>query len=151
MNPSPNNTTPKRGRGAPKGSANAIRHGLKSGTLPPGCKYIEHRLNALRRQLEAAVMAARGQVSIADAANIQTAVQWCRHNALSQRWLKKQYAELKPLDRLAFSREIARAGAEVSRAIAALKLDNEQAAPWLAALPAPSAIDEPTDNGEQQQ
>jgi len=132
--------------GPPKGNRNAIRHGLKAGQLPRDAKYIEYRLNQFRRQLEDAVIDAKGQVSIADAASIQTALRWERHAALALRWLTKQCAELKPEQRLTFSREIARASAERDKAIAALRLDNdEDRAPWL--LPAPSVADD-TEDGE---
>ena len=49
-----------------------MRHGLTSGQLPKDARYIEWRMNALRRTLEAAVLAARGEVTIPDAAAIQT-------------------------------------------------------------------------------
>ena len=49
---------------------NALRHGLRAGKLPVKCQYIEHRINALRRQLEDAVIAVRTEIGIVDAANI---------------------------------------------------------------------------------
>ncbi len=149
-----NSPAKPRGKGgAPKGSCNAIRHGLRCGQLPKDAKYIEHRLNAFRRTLETAVMAVRGEVTIPDAANIQTAIRWERHACLAQRWLTKQFDELKPVDRLTFSREIARASGERDKAVAALRLgkaENERA-PWLAALPAPEPTDAPAEpaNGDE--
>ncbi len=111
--------------GAPRENINAIRHGLKAGQLPKDAKYIEYRLNAFRRTLEQAVLGARGEVTIPDAATIQTCLRWERHACLAQRWLVKAGDTLKPEQRLTFSREIARASAERDKAIAALKLDRD--------------------------
>ena len=111
--------------GAPRNNRNAIRHGLKASTLPKDCRYIEVRLNIFRRRLEDALLAAKGQVTMTDAANIQTCLRWERHAALAQRWLTKQYKELKPTDKLAFSREIARASTERDKALANLQLDRD--------------------------
>lgn len=124
-------------RGAPPGNRNArgnIRHGLKAGSLPKDARYIEVRLNQFRRNLEDAVIAAKGEVSLADAAAIQTACRWERHACLAQRWLTKQYAELKPLDRLTFSREISRASGERDKAIRLLGLDVRPKNDWSAIL-----------------
>jgi hypothetical protein len=128
----PNNNTPKAnsggkpGRsGAPRANRNAMRHGLRGGQLPKDARYIELRLNEFRQRLEDAVMAARQQVSLVDAAAIQTCLRWERHAALAQRWLVKAGDDLKPVDRLAFSREIARASSERDKALAVLKLDAE--------------------------
>ena len=117
-----------RPRGAPRGSRNGranFRHGLRAGSLPKSCRYIEVRLNGFRRQLEDAVIEAKGHVDIPDAAHIQTAVRWERHASLAHRWLTKQYDEMKPLERLQFSREVARGSAERDKAVAALHLDIE--------------------------
>ncbi|MDZ4684513.1 MAG: hypothetical protein SH850_05440 [Planctomycetaceae bacterium] len=109
--------------GPPKGNRNNLRHGLRAGQLPADAKFIEIRLNSFRRQLEDAVIKVRGEISIPDAASIQTAMRWERHAALAQRWLTKSYNDLKPADRLTFSREIARASAERDKALAMLRLD----------------------------
>lgn len=114
----------KKGRSGPRrDNANAMRHGLKAGKLPKDAKYIEVRLNQFRRTLEQAVLNVRGEVSLPDAACIQTCIRWERHACLAQRWLVKAGDTLKPADKLNFSREIARASAERDKAIAALKLD----------------------------
>lgn len=116
----------KQPRGAPKGNSNGsgnVRHGLKAGKLPKNCKHIENQCNVLRRQLEAAVIQLKGEVSLYDAASIQTALKWERHGALALRWLRTEIQKLKPMERLHFSRETARASTERDRAIAALKLD----------------------------
>ncbi len=138
----------KAGRSGPaKGNSNALRHGLKCGKLPADAKYVENRLNAFRRTLEAAVIDNKGEVNLQDAASIQTCIRWERHACLAQRWLNKMQDELKPEQRLNFSREIARASAERDKAIAALQLGAKVAAPWLA-LPDES---EHTSNGNGEQ
>ncbi|HEY4259360.1 MAG TPA: hypothetical protein VGM98_04345 [Schlesneria sp.] len=122
--------------GPPKGNVNNMRHGLKAGKLPPGCQYIEVRMNLFRRELESAVIAVKGEINLIDAANIQTAMKWERHGALAQRWLTKEADTLKPVERLTFSREIARASTERDRALTALGLDRNQVRDQWAALDA---------------
>src|SRR5262249_36101325 len=80
----------KKGRsGPPRGNRNGMRHGLAAGQLPADAKYIEYRLNDFRVRLEDAVMEARGEVTIMDAACINTCLKWERHSALALRWLVK--------------------------------------------------------------
>lgn len=100
-----------------------IRHGLQASKLPPNCMYIENRLNKFRRELEDRVITARGQVTMTDAAHIQSALRWERHSALCARWLRIEGQELKPADRLQFSREVARSSSERDKSIKALDLD----------------------------
>jgi hypothetical protein len=111
------------------GSGNA-RHGLKAGRLPKDARYIEVRMNIFRRELESAVVAAKGEICLSDAAYVQTAMRWERHAALAQRWLTKQHDEMTPTERLTFSREIARASAERDRAITSLALNAQEKSPW---------------------
>jgi len=116
----------KKGRSGPrKGNRNNMRHGLRAGKLPVDCQHVEIQCNMLRRQLEDAVIAARGEVNLVDAANIQTALKWERHGALALRWLRVSGDKLKPVEQLTFSREIARASTERDKALAALKLDRD--------------------------
>ena len=113
----PKNYCGKKGRsGSPRNNRNAMRHGLRASQLPKDCKFIELRCNGFRRMLENAIIKAKGEVNINDAACVQTALRWERHVALAQRWLTKQYDVLKPVDRLTFSREIARASGERDKA-----------------------------------
>jgi hypothetical protein len=112
------------------GNSNAVRHGLKAAKLPKDAKYVEHQLNRLRRELEAAVVDAKGEVSLTDASIILTAVAWQRHGALSQRWLRIKGDDLKPEQLIAFSREIAKASSERDRAIAALELNAKRDTDW---------------------
>ena len=142
----------KKPHGAPLGNENGhgnVRHGLKAGKLPPKCQYIEHQMNGLRRQLEKAVLEAKGAITLLDAAAIQTAMKWERHGALALRWLRLEGDALKPSDRLAFSREIARASSERDKALKDLHLDRDSKDSIIDALykrlPAPNGdgTDEP--------
>jgi hypothetical protein len=137
--------------GAPRGNSYATKHGLRSagiktGMMPKGARYIQHRINALRRELEAAVVAAKGEVSLVDAATIQTAVKYEAHGCLAQRWLRLNEGEMKPLERLQFSREIANASSQRDKAIAALELGRNKQFPWLEEAASDADVDEPTDN-----
>lgn len=120
----PANYCGKAGRsGPPMDNRNNLRHGLKAGKLPKAARYVEHQLNRLRRELEDRVLALRGEVSLVDAAAIVSAIRWERHGALCNRWLRLEEENLKPLDRLQFSREVARASTERDRSIKLLRLD----------------------------
>ena len=116
--------------GPPIGNRNGMRHGLTAGKLPLSCKYLENQINRLRRDLEDRVMTLKGEVSILDAANIQTVCKWERHGGLALRWLRIEAENLKPSDRLNFSREIAKASSERDKAIACLGLDAKPQSPW---------------------
>jgi len=117
----------KKGRsGPPRNNHNGMRHGLRAGKLPRDAKHIEWQINRLRRELEAAVMEVKGEVTLLDAASIQTAIKWERHGALALRWLRIEGDKLKPVERLQFSREIARASTERDKALAALKLGDQR-------------------------
>jgi len=130
--------------GAPTGNRNAMRHGLRAGKLPAGCGNIENRINVFRRTLEDEKLAIAGEISIVDAAAINTACKWERHGMLALRWLRLEAEKLTASERLAFSREIARASAERDRALAGLELDRRPD-PWdfLDSLPSTNGSDAP--------
>ncbi|MCA9248392.1 MAG: hypothetical protein KDA42_14800 [Planctomycetales bacterium] len=109
---------------APIENKNAIRHGLTTGKLPAGCGYVERLTNQLRRALESAVLDIAGEIGLFAAATINTACRWERHALLAQRWLRRG-KDLTPADKLAFSRDVARASAERDKCIKALGLDHQ--------------------------
>ena len=85
-------STPARNAGgARRGNRNRLSSGLRTlvlGRYPDGCSYVAKLANAMRRQIEAAVVALRGEIGIHDAGLIQSA---CRHESralLLQRWLR---------------------------------------------------------------
>jgi len=119
----------KKGRsGAPRGNRNALRHGLKSGELPKDCKYVEIRINVIRRNIEDAVIACKGKVSLTDAAYINTAIKWERYSILSHRWLTREYKKLPITERLKITKEIATSSEKRDAALEALYLDEDKAA-----------------------
>jgi hypothetical protein len=111
--------------GAPRGSRNALRHGLRCGALPRGCRRIESETRQLRRSLEDAVIAARGAISVVDAATISRATRWAIHERLAARWLALKADELTPEQLLAFSNQAVRGATERDRAIADLDIDSK--------------------------
>jgi hypothetical protein len=124
---------------APVANTNALTHGMAAGALPPGCGHVVKATKALRTSLQNAVMAARGQVSITDAAAINTAIRFERLAMLAQRWLRLSCDTMSHDQRLAYAREVARASAERDKAIRSLKLDAD--ADPMAALAAAFAIE----------
>jgi hypothetical protein len=100
---------------------------MRGSRLPPGCRYIENRVNDLRRQIEAALLAAKGEINIVDAAAINSILKWERHGLLAAHWLRREAATLSASDRLRFSEAIARASDARDRCIRSLALDRDQA------------------------
>lgn len=120
--------------GAKPDNANAQRHGMRGGKLPKGCQYIENRVNALRRQVEAAIIEARGQITIVDAAAVNSILKWERHGLLAAHWLRREADKLSAGDRLRFSEAIAKASDNRDKNIRALGLDRDAADSVLDAL-----------------
>jgi len=118
-------------RGAPRDNRNNMRHGLRGSKLPKGCKYIEHRVNALRRQVEDALMATKGSISITDAAAVNSILKWERHGLLAAHWLRHQVDTLSALERLKFSEAIAKASDNRDKALRSLGIDAKPV-PWAA-------------------
>lgn len=129
--------------GAPVGNKNAIRHGLRAGSLPKDCKHVEIACNRLRRELEDECLRVKGEVNLQDAACIATALRWERHGALCLRWLRLRGGELKPAEFIKFSESIARASAERDRAIRLLELNRDKTQDQWALLDA-----EPTEDSD---
>jgi hypothetical protein len=77
----------KAGRsGGKRGNFNALRHGMKGSKLPPGCQFIENRVNDLRRHFEEAVLAVKGVISIVDASCINSILKWESQGLLAAHW-----------------------------------------------------------------
>jgi len=139
----PSNYCGKPGRSGPaKDNGNALRHGMRGGKLPEGCQYIEGRVNSLRRQIETALVAVKGEIGIVDAAAINSVLKWERHGLLAAHWLRHEAAKLSASDRLKFSEAIAKASDNRDRNIRSLGLDRDTAdnaidALYTRQLPAP--------------
>lgn len=71
--------------GAPKGNQNAIRHGLYSPRLAKGLSYPDKRANQFRREVEAAVLDVKNEISLLDAALIHSAAE-CQKLAYKNRY-----------------------------------------------------------------
>lgn len=108
---------------APPKNRNASRHGLRSAALPKGASYVARATNELRRAVEDAVIVAKGEVNILDAAAIQTLLRHERHAMLCQRWLRREHDKMTLAERLKFSAEIGRASAERDKALRSLGID----------------------------
>ena len=100
------------------------------GKLPAKLQYIEHRINAFRRRLEEAVADVKREVSITDAAAINSACKWERHGLLAQHWLRKEAEKLSAADRLKFSEAIAKSSDQRDKNIRLLGLDVPPPDPW---------------------
>lgn len=123
-------------------SRNAMRHGMLSSKTPKGCKYIEGRVNNLRRQCEEALITVKGEIGIVDAAAINSVLKWERHGLLAAHWLRHEADKLSATERLKFSEAIAKASDNRDRSIRSLGLDAPPPNPW-------DAINVPSGNGEQ--
>src|SRR5207248_10751590 len=96
-------------------------------------------IHSFRRNLEDAVMKAKGEVSIIDAAAINSACKWERHGLLAQHWLRhaeddadgeeNKSTRLSASDRLKFSEAIAKASDNRDKNLRTLGLDVERN-PW---------------------
>ena len=102
-----------------------MRHGLRAGKLPLQCASVEVAINGLRRQIEDAVLAAKGSISLTDAAAIDSAIKHERHGQLALWYLRKHFDKLSPIEQLKFSGEIAKASEGRDRALQRLKLDRD--------------------------
>ncbi len=123
--------TEKSRQGALLGNQNAARHGLRGSGLPKGCGHIRRAINIFRRTCEAAVFEDRGEISLTDAAHINTAFRWERHAQLAQRWLLLESETMNAADRLSYSQASAKASSERDKSIARLNLPKAtDADPW---------------------
>jgi hypothetical protein len=79
-------------------------------------------------------MEARGEITLVDAAYVNTAYRAERHAQLAQRWLALEAESMTPADRLNYSREVVRASAERDKAIAGLDLPKRHSADYWSSL-----------------
>ena len=142
-------------RGAQNGNRNAIRTGvysfLTTGKYPRGASYVGRLIGQLRHSLESIVLGREGEVSVFNAAVIQSA---CRHEGraqLLQRWLReidgggnvKKPPSLQ--DRVSILREIGNASDSRDRCLRALGLHEKPTDDdaWPTITVAPRATDVP--------
>jgi hypothetical protein len=130
--------------GPPSGNQNRATHFLNCSGWPADAIQDRRHVAALGRALRQAVLDCGTLLDVVTLATIQTAMRWEKHARLAGRWLRKEAATLTPDQRLAFSRESARASAERDKAIAALGLKRpSERSPWdvLDAMPATNGQD----------
>ena len=132
--------------GAPKGNKNRILHGLSGSGFPPGCEHDARIVRQFARSVRKAVVEAKGELSLVDAATVNTAYRWERHARLAAAWLRKEFATLTLDQRLSFSREVARASTERDKALKELAIDSKSRLdPWsVLDLDSAHAADPPT-------
>lgn len=104
--------------GAPAGNRNAMRHGLTTGAAPE--PYVTQLGRQFRRSIEEAVISATGSITVAAASEIQAAAEWETHRIKAKRWLREAGDKLTLEQKLAFSREAAKAASERTKHLKAL-------------------------------
>lgn len=123
-------TNLKRKQGAQVGNRNGLRSGLSVGDqkrvvlgrLPKGCGSIRAYTTALTNRLVALLVQARGGVSPLDAMVVDEIVRWEQHYLLAARWLRVNYTEMAPGERLNHSKQMAQATKERNRCLRELNL-----------------------------
>lgn len=88
-------------KGAPAQNRNALRFGLRSSHLPPGCDWITSQCAELRKALEDATLAEKGLIGITDASAIDLASQSQRTLLLLQRRFRLRGAKMSDADTIA--------------------------------------------------
>ena len=131
---------------APHGNTNALksgltasRHHLTLGNMPKKLRKVQGHASALRRELEAAVVAVHGEITLLAAARIQTAVRLETTCQLARRWLMEALSDLSEGERLAYLREIGRASIERDRVLQRLGLDANETTTLEALYDAPAS------------
>ena len=136
-----------------QGNRNRTTHGTRGflalGSLPKGASYIRRLVGRLRGELETAVQNTFGEISLEQAALIQSA---CRHEGVAllwQRWLRQRMSQLKASTLLQITKQISCSTDLRDRSIRALKIDRQgkqDAASVLYALPIQHDDEPETDN-----
>lgn len=114
----------RRSKGGQMLNRNATKHGLRMALsrLPLGASFIRRQIDVFRRELEAAVVAVHGSITITRAALVQSA---CRHEtraALIARWLARE-PDLDLDKRLTLLRDLSAATSSRDATLAKLQLD----------------------------
>lgn len=130
-------TPPKNKGGAPKGNTNGLTTGSKVrrltvGELPPSMIAVKREGRAYRRELEAAVVAAKGEVSFTDSHAIDTAAAATIQAGVC-RWLlrNKQVGEMSAAEIRACMSDITKAKERRDNAVRSLQIDTPPALNWI--------------------
>lgn len=133
---------------APPKNRNATRHGLRAASLPKGASYIARATSELRRAVEDAVLSRKGEISVVDAATVQTVMRFERHAMLCQRWLRMHFEDMNHDQRLRYSAEVARASASRDAALRSLGIESGSQADLLARAYATPLVAAHASNGD---
>ncbi len=119
----------------PAGNKNAVTHGLRMelNELPADCSRIRRERYKMRRVLEDTILERDGTISPYQASTIQTAIRWSTHSALAARWLRIE-PDLTIEQKLALSRDVARASESRDRCLKLLGLDKRDGGNTIAAF-----------------
>jgi hypothetical protein len=128
MSPQPQNGS-LRPINRPYGNTNALRHGLRSSKLPNSLKWVERRTNEFRQFIEQALIDSKSEITLVDAATINTAIRWERHAILAGHYLNKELDNLTPDQRLKYSEAIAKASDRRDWHLRLLGIDSNKS-PW---------------------
>jgi hypothetical protein len=102
--------------------ARKVRYSLALPQCGAAVESITRRVKSFRRALEAAVIDARGGISLTDACAISTACAAERHLSLCAAWLKRDADKLTPSERLQHSKGMLEGSEKRDRAVQSLKL-----------------------------
>jgi hypothetical protein len=145
---SPKKPGGKPGRCGPaKGNINGLKNGTRAlnrlvvGELPKQLLSVRREGRAYRRNLESAVLSARGNISTTDCHHIDTASACTIHAGICRWLLRNKISTMTTADVLNCSREITKAKAGRDAAIRALNLDVKPEAPWAIETTADSPTD----------
>jgi hypothetical protein len=116
------------GNGKPAKRQRKERYGMVTASLPSGCGWVRQLAAKFRRSLEAAVVEARGEVAIIDAALIDSAVRWQTSALIVARWLRLHEATMTHSERLLYVRQAGIFGDKRDRCLRELRLSGEAAA-----------------------
>ena len=130
--------------GAPKGNVNGLTSGasvkrLTVGELPSKMIAVKREGRAYRREMEAAVVAIKGEIGITDAHLIDTASAAVIQAGVCRWLLRNRIDTMNTSDIRGCQTDIVKAKERRDAAVRALGLDAKPQAPWL--LPAPKVTD----------
>ena len=128
---------PTRKRGAPVGNTNALRNGsrvdrkrLVVGELPKKMIAVKREGRAYRREIEAVVLEAKGQINTLDAHYIDTAAAATIQAGICRWLLRHKLEEMTVSDVRGCTSDIVKAKERRDAAIRALDIDAPPPNPW---------------------
>lgn len=99
-----------------------LRYSLGLPSVGKSAEIIRKRVSGFRRALEAAVIAAHGEISLTDACSINTACAGERHSSLAAAEIRKNGDAMKPAEKLAYMAAMLSGAQTRDRAVEKLRL-----------------------------